>query len=36
MSYLRLLKFMFEVEEDAKIWQVNVNNYLAIDPKKVT
>lgn len=26
-------KFIFEVEEDAKIWQVNVNNYLAIDPK---
>lgn len=28
-----LSNFEFELEEDSKIWQPNVNNYIALDPK---
>jgi|LGVE01.1.fsa_nt_gb DNA polymerase len=36
-NFERISKFTFEVDEEKKIWQANVNNYLAIDIKdKVT
>lgn len=28
----RITKFVFEVEDDSKLWQLNVNNYVAVHP----
>lgn len=30
-EFERLSNFVFEIEEDSKIWQCNVNNYIAVD-----
>lgn len=31
-EFSAITQFIFEVEEDTKIWQLNVNNYIAINP----
>lgn len=31
-EFSKMTNFLFEVEEDSKLWQLNVNNYIAVHP----